>query len=309
MFFVIDRSMRSIDELVLDKLKTKTFGGVPFPQLSRSSQKKRMKIELKKLLKHSKKSTTLTQGTDDIPATQGTDDIPATQGTDDIPATQGTDDIPATQGIQEEQKQQHTRSRDKLKMAIENGIKVAIDCSMLHLMSAKEICMLAKQIMITYSTNNKASKPFHLYLTSLKEGGVLHTECNRVAPQFSEWLLERKEAHYSEIFDHSSIVYLSPDAPDILEEIDKDHTYVLGGLVDEGLVTGYTYNAACKRDLHSARLPIDKYMTTSPQHCALTINQVLNIMADVYGGVTWPEALMNSVPQRKGYKLKPEYEL
>ena len=36
-----------------------------------------------------------------------------------------------------------------------------------------------------------------------------------------------------EVFDHTDIVYLSPDSPNVLENVDPAKVYILGGLVDE----------------------------------------------------------------------------
>lgn len=263
----------------------KSFGGVPFSELSKNAKRKRIKIAImsegKKYKKTKKPASTMKEK--------------------EFPTEKK-----ATSGILNMKEQK--RTKDELKGAIEHGIKVAIDCTMQDRMSQKEICMLAKQITLAYSANNRAAKPFHIYLTGFKEGSPLHSEFYRIAPNISEWLMEKTEAHYSAIFDHSSIVYLSPDAPTILEGIDEDHTYVVGGLVDEAVASGVTYNAASKLNLQSARFPIDKYMvSTHHQHCCLAINQVFSIMTEVNDGIMWPEVLMNNIPVRKGYKLKPEY--
>lgn len=39
-----------------------------------------------------------------------------------------------------------------------------------------------------------------------------------------------------ELFDTNDIIYLTPDATDILEELDKDKVYVIGGIVDESVI-------------------------------------------------------------------------
>lgn len=39
-----------------------------------------------------------------------------------------------------------------------------------------------------------------------------------------------------ELFDTNDIIYLTPDATDMLEELDKDKVYVIGGIVDESVI-------------------------------------------------------------------------
>lgn len=39
-----------------------------------------------------------------------------------------------------------------------------------------------------------------------------------------------------ELFDSNDIIYLTPDATDMLEDLDKDKVYVIGGIVDESII-------------------------------------------------------------------------
>ena len=37
---------------------------------------------------------------------------------------------------------------------------------------------------------------------------------------------------YLNVFDKEQIIYLSSESPNVLQELDENHVYVIGGLVD-----------------------------------------------------------------------------
>lgn len=43
------------------------------------------------------------------------------------------------------------------------------------------------------------------------------------------------ETSILEMFNIDVVIYLSPDAADMLEDLDKDKVYVIGGIVDESV--------------------------------------------------------------------------
>ncbi|XP_034005946.1 LOW QUALITY PROTEIN: tRNA methyltransferase 10 homolog B [Trematomus bernacchii] len=59
------------------------------------------------------------------------------------------------------------------------GLKLCVDLSMSDSMSDKELGRLAGQLRRLYGLNRKASRPFHLLLTDLREDSRLYRECLR----------------------------------------------------------------------------------------------------------------------------------
>ncbi|RMC08083.1 hypothetical protein DUI87_15114 [Hirundo rustica rustica] len=94
----------------------------------------------------------------------------------------------------------------------------------------------------------------------------------------------------------------------VLEDIDPDKVYVLGGLVDESIHKQLTLRRAREQSLQTARLPIREYMVKAPNarnyHSeTLAINQVFDILSTYYETRSWPAALRAGVSSGKGYVL------
>lgn len=256
-------------------MKSQVIGGVPFENLSKNSQKKLVYLKLKQ--KHQQKRK------------------------QDVPRNSNSVNRIARR-IEKEQQNM------KLQEALLNGQKIAIDCSMGDMMSPKEICKLGRQINRSYSSVRASENPFHLYFTGLVKNSPIHKELHRQCSGFDNYLIDRSESLHHEVFPHDTIVYLTPDSPNVLEYLDNSKVYVIGGLVDESQETDYTYGNAQKSMISTARLPIDVYMDkTNPSvHCALPINHVIDILLDIHSGKNWGTVLEKHVPRRKGYVLKQQ---
>ncbi|XP_061769040.1 tRNA methyltransferase 10 homolog B isoform X2 [Nerophis ophidion] len=151
-------------------------------------------------------------------------------------------------------------SRERLAEARCSGLKVCVDLSMTHSMSDKEVSRLAAQLRRLYGSNKQALRPFHLFLTDLKEDSRLFSECVRMNAGFLHYAMEITQQSCLDIFPAQSLVYLSPDAEQVLERVEQDKVYVLGGLVDESIQKTLSLSRAKELGVHVVRLPIDEYM-------------------------------------------------
>ncbi|XP_019713885.1 tRNA methyltransferase 10 homolog B isoform X3 [Hippocampus comes] len=205
-------------------------------------------------------------------------------------------------------------TRERLAEARVSGLKVCVDLSMSHRMSDKETSRLAAQLRRLYGSNRRASKPFRLFLTSLREDSRLLAECVRMNDGFLNYSLERTEQSCLDIFPAESVVYLSPDAQEALERVDGDTVYVLGGLVDESVQKALSLSRAEELGVRAARLPIDEHMRKTPNgknfHSKiLAVNQVFDIMLAAYDTGSWTLALDKCFPRSKGYAVAPQGHL
>ncbi|XP_008321844.1 tRNA methyltransferase 10 homolog B [Cynoglossus semilaevis] len=202
-------------------------------------------------------------------------------------------------------------TRERLIGAQATGLKLCVDLSMTDSMSDKEISRLAGQLRRLYGSNRKASRPFHLFLTDLKEGSRLYKECLRMNDGFLNYMMDVTDGSFLSLFSTETIVYLTPDAESALETVEADRVYVLGGLVDESIQKKLSLSRARELSVCTARLPIDEYMVkkNNPKNFyskILAINQVFDILLKFCNTGSWTEALQMWFPQGKGYVVAQE---
>ncbi|KAM7165787.1 tRNA methyltransferase 10 homolog B isoform 4-T6 [Macrochelys suwanniensis] len=186
---------------------------------------------------------------------------------------------------------------------------LCVDLSMTGHMTKKEISRLAAQIRRLYGSNKKAGKPFWICLTGFVAGSPISEECFRMNDGFSSYLMDITPESYLDLFPLETIVYLTPDSENALQDIDPHSVYVLGGLVDESIQKKVTLQQAQEHSLQTARLPIAEYMVKNANvknyHSeTLAINQVFDALSTYYETQSWPEALKAGVPPGKGYVLQ-----
>ncbi|KAI1849640.1 hypothetical protein JX266_004589 [Neoarthrinium moseri] len=104
-----------------------------------------------------------------------------------------------------------------------------------------------------------------------------------------------------------SIVYLTADSPYILERLEPNTSYVVGGIIDRNRHKGLCYKVARERKVRTAKLPIGEYMVMQDRH-VLATNHVVEIMLRWLELGDWGAAFMQVIPMRKGGKLKDDAE-
>uniref|UniRef100_A0A668S7V6 tRNA methyltransferase 10 homolog B n=1 Tax=Oreochromis aureus TaxID=47969 RepID=A0A668S7V6_OREAU len=191
-------------------------------------------------------------------------------------------------------------TKERLAEARSTGLKLCVDLSMTDCMSDKEISRLAGQLRRLYGLNKKVTRPFHLFLTDLREDSRLYRECVRMNDGFLNYTMDITDESCLDLFPPELVIYLTPDAEEALESVDADKVYVLGGLVDESITQ------AGELSVHTARLPIDEYMVKKDNvknfHSKiLAVNQVFDILLTFCDTGSWKEALQMWFSPGKGY--------
>ncbi|KAG7241531.1 hypothetical protein INR49_025436 [Caranx melampygus] len=202
-------------------------------------------------------------------------------------------------------------TKERLAEAQSTGPKLCVDLSMTNCMSDKEVSRLAGQLRRLYGSNKKAARPFHLFLTNLREDSRLYRECIRMNDGFLNYMVDITEESCLDLFPAASVIYLSPDAEEALETVDSDKVYVLGGLVDESIQKKLSYSRAEELSVCTARLPIDEYMvkkinTKNFHSKILAVNQVFDILLTFCDTGSWTQALRAWFPHGKGYVVAPD---
>ena len=65
---------------------------------------------------------------------------------------------------------------------------------------------------------------------------------------------------------------MTSEAKDVLESIEEDKVYIVGGLVDHNRLKGITYEKAKQQGIATAQLPISDHIRVSGRK-VLTVNQ------------------------------------
>ncbi|CAN7992745.1 unnamed protein product [Ixodes hexagonus] len=175
-------------------------------------------------------------------------------------------------------------------------IRVAIDVSLDKLMTEKERGKSLKQLQRCYSLNRRARAPIRLYLTgiagSFKQSAALING-------FDNWDIHFSDEDHLSCFGKENVVYLSSESENELQELEEGKAYVIGGLVDHNRCKGLCHRLAEEQGVRHARLPIDSYLVLKTRK-VLTIDQVFQILLKVTEGLSWKDAFLETIPQRKG---------
>lgn len=170
------------------------------------------------------------------------------------------------------QKEKHKRKRAERRQLIEQGVipppppkrprsedivpspvRVVIDCSFSAYMSEKvsrriryldewwlncpifvfkEIHSLQAQIVRCYSANRSTLHPMNITVTSLDE--PLKKTFETKTSSYVNWKnIEFTTDSYLDKFDKASLVYLSADSDNVVDKLEDDKVYIIGGIVDK----------------------------------------------------------------------------
>lgn len=179
-----------------------------------------------------------------------------------------------------------------------SSLRLIIDCSFDNLMVLKDVKKLHKQIQRCYAENRRTLHPAQFYLTS--HGGQLKQTMDEINKGWVNW----KDVHvktdaFHEILKKEDLVYLTSDSPNVLQELDENKAYVIGGLVDHNHHKGITFNLAQELGIAHAQLPLGSFVKMNSRK-VLAVNHVFEIILAFLEKRDWREAFFTVLPQRKG---------
>lgn len=184
----------------------------------------------------------------------------------------------------------------KCTMATSNcKVGVTIDLSFDDLMIDKDIAKLTKQILRCYTLNRRAVAPMQFSLTNFigkcaddmqKHDGHEHWDVNFCTES------------YLDVHPKDKIVYLTSESENIIEHLEPDSVYIIGGLVDHNSHKGLCHKLAVEAGVRHGRLPLDKFLQMKTRK-VLTVDHVFEILLRVTEGKSWQEAFLQVLPERK----------
>jgi len=189
-------------------------------------------------------------------------------------------------------------------------LHVCIDLQFEILMSDKELSHLARQLSRVYGSNRTSSNPALISVTSLVEDSRTMRICQQKSDGFANYIWHSTSEPVTSAFDETmtSLIYLTPDSPNVLESLEPRTVYVIGGLVDDSIKKNSSSNFAGASNISTARLPIEENAIKLATSCSfkkvLAINQVFDILMKYRQCCDWKEALKAGLPKRFGFEIQ-----
>lgn len=206
--------------------------------------------------------------------------------------------LQAMRGVREAER---TR-RAEVRVAIQSAHSPAacIDLGWNSLMTEKERKSLARQLAYSYSSLRKAveagRRPLALSIVGMD--GLMGEALTKAASGWEGWPVLVTEEPLEKAHP-GRFVYLTHDAEEVLGELEDDCVYVIGGIVDRNRLKGATKEKARRLGVETRRFDLD-VVRLSCGTKVLTVNHCVDILLHVVNGMTWKDAFLNVLPERKG---------
>lgn len=176
--------------------------------------------------------------------------------------------------------------------------RIVVDCSFDDLMSCKDLGKCTKQLNFCYCVNRRAANPVQFYVCDFN--GKIKKEMEK-NEGFGNWDVHFESDPYDKVFattKKEDLVYLSSDSDNVIEELNEEKIYIIGGLVDHNSHKGLCLKKAMDQGISHGRLPIDSFLKLKTRK-VLTVNHVFQILVAVCNGSSWKDAFVQIIPSRK----------
>nr|XP_054773160.1 tRNA methyltransferase 10 homolog A-like isoform X2 [Lytechinus pictus] len=206
----------------------------------------------------------------------------------------------------ERRKKEREKNKDRKRKMLEEARKQGIDEESLvvkkrkmsdpEASNIKDIKKLIKQIQRCYAENRKANKPLQLYVSSLKD--KTKQILDDVIEGYQKWDIHFREEEPEAAFGSENIVYLAAESPNVLQDLDPNKAYIIGGLVDHNHYKGYCYEKVIENGWSHAQLPIGDFVKLNSRK-VLAVNHVYEIILAYVQLGNWKDAFFQVLPNRK----------
>ncbi|KAF4668652.1 tRNA methyltransferase 10 [Perkinsus olseni] len=177
-------------------------------------------------------------------------------------------------------------------------------------MHTRENISLAQQLMFCYGANKKCEWPLRLVTACPLDGDMhQHLKKNSGLANWTCFTMDHRPLSTICVEEHQQqFVYLTADSEDTMWSFEPNVVYIIGGLVDKNRHKNITKDKAAELGLRTARLPLGEVVDMGEHSKVLTVNHVLEIMANLWQrqrskkSVTaedWREVCLECLPGRK----------
>lgn len=175
-----------------------------------------------------------------------------------------------------------------------NSQQVVIDLGFEDLLTDKETKRLKNQLNLLYGSGSSSACPLRVQLCSMTE--TFAKEMNSISG-FRHWKADSTAQNPAQLHPATSLVYLSPDSPNVLGPLDPARVYVVAGIVDDSnRLPGASADRAAGLGVTTARLPLE--LAARRLHRPLAVNHVWELLQRCANGCGWSEAFDQVLPQR-----------
>ena len=183
------------------------------------------------------------------------------------------------------------------------GQKIIIDCFYDQSMADYETISVGRQISKIYNLNRYSRDPFHLmfcgYKPTYRGYQYLRTMLTQIIDR-PEYCFNFYQQEFQELLPNDNLIYLSPDAPEMMTEFDPAAVYIIGALVSKTYKSSMSYEKARKQNIKCLRFPIHKYVELKPGvKKILSIQGSFQILLELKHHGDWLRAFLASIQPHK----------
>ena len=127
-------------------------------------------------------------------------------------------------------------------------------------MTDKELNSLIMQIQYCHGINKMNRQPFHFHFCNVKSNSETYKKLSLALggeDKLNVLPITITSASYTDCYPKEKLVYLTPNSPNVMKEINPDDVYIIGGIVDLAVEDKLTYAKAKKEQIRSMRFPLD----------------------------------------------------
>uniref|UniRef100_A0A1A9WI92 tRNA (guanine(9)-N(1))-methyltransferase n=1 Tax=Glossina brevipalpis TaxID=37001 RepID=A0A1A9WI92_9MUSC len=187
--------------------------------------------------------------------------------------------------------------------ASSENLRIAIDLDYDGIMREHDVAKCVKQCLRIYTINRRSEKSVQLHFTGIKTDGNIHAAFKKNHGWENWYLKYHFDETHLEAFPKEQLVYLTSESDKILQCLNAKDVYVIGGLVDHNHHKNLCHDRATQAGLRTARLPLGEYVDMKTR-AVLSTFHVFEILVHVAEGKSWTDAILLTVPPRKGAKPK-----
>ncbi|TMW60608.1 hypothetical protein Poli38472_000650 [Pythium oligandrum] len=191
-------------------------------------------------------------------------------------------------------KMQRVEQYQKLEASLSGELRVVVDLAFAANQTTRECHSVMKQLGCVYGYMKKCplDQLISLQVASCSGDVAAIAQHHGV----SSWKIRVHEGPLDRLYTPEEIVYLSPDATEVLREVDPRFVYVVGGIVDRSVRKGESITKATMHRFRTMRLPLAEYLDVRKP--VLNIDSVIIALNEVYNHNDWSRALERAVPKR-----------